>query len=83
MFDRRLIAQLRQEFRELVQALRTWRFYGTLLATAVGSVAGAIAINGVLIPRNLFSPGTSGVSLLIYYLAGWPSLGVIYFLLNI
>jgi uncharacterized membrane-anchored protein YitT (DUF2179 family) len=83
MPDTRLIAQMRWELRELLQALRTARFYGTLLATALGCVAGAVAINGVLIPRNLFSPGTSGTSLLIYYLTGWPSLGVIYLLLNL
>jgi uncharacterized membrane-anchored protein YitT (DUF2179 family) len=83
MSDRRLLVQLRWELRELVQALGTWRFYMTLLATSVGCVAGSIAINGVLIPRNLFSPGTSGNSLLIYYLTGWPPLGVIYLLLNV
>ena len=83
MFDRRFLVQLRWEFRELVQALGTWRFHGTLAATAVGCVAGSVAINGILIPRNLFAPGTSGTSLLIFYLTGWPSLGVIYLLLNV
>lgn len=83
MDNRRLVAQLRWELADLLQALRTWRFYATLLATTVGCVAGAIAINGVLIPRNLFSPGTSGTSLLIFYLLGHPSLGLIYLLLNI
>lgn len=61
----------------------TLRFYGTLLATTLGCVAGSVAINGVLIPRNLFSPGTSGNSLLIFYLTGWPPLGVIYLALNV
>jgi uncharacterized membrane-anchored protein YitT (DUF2179 family) len=83
MFNRPVFVQLRWEARELLQALRTWRFHGTLLATTIGCVLGSIAINGVLIPRNLFSPGTSGNALVIYYLAGWPSLGVIYLLLNI
>jgi uncharacterized membrane-anchored protein YitT (DUF2179 family) len=83
MFDRRVLAQLRWEFHELLQALRTWRLYGTLAATTLGCIAGAVAINGALIPRNLFSPGTSGTSLLIFYLTGWPPLGVIYLLLNV
>ena len=83
MFNRRFIDQLRWELRELLHALRTGRFYGTLLATTAGCVAGSIAINGVLIPRNLFAPGTSGTSLLIFYLTGWPSVGVIYLLLNV
>jgi uncharacterized membrane-anchored protein YitT (DUF2179 family) len=83
MLDKRILVQLRWEFRELVQAMGTLRFYGTLLATTLGCVAGSVAINGVLIPRNLFSPGTSGNSLLIFYLTGWPPLGVIYLALNV
>jgi len=83
MFDRRIFLRLGREFRELMPALGTGRFFGTLLATAAGCVAGSLSINGVLIPRNLFAPGTSGSSLLIFYLTGWPSLGVFYLLLNI
>lgn len=83
MLDKRILVQLRWEFRELVQAFGTPRFYVTLLATTLGCVVGSIAINGILIPRNLFSPGTSGNALLIYYLTGWPPLGVIYLALNV
>ncbi len=81
--DSRFLVQLRWEVRELLQALRTWRFYATLLATLAGCIAGSIAINGVLIPRNLFAPGTSGISLLLFYTFGWPSVGVLYLLLNV
>ena len=83
MLNPRFVAQMQWELRELAQAFKTKRFYAALLATLLGSLAGSIAINGVLIPRSLFSPGTSGISLLVYYLAGWPSVGVVYLLLNI
>jgi uncharacterized membrane-anchored protein YitT (DUF2179 family) len=83
MFHHRLLVRMRWEVAEVVEALATWRFYRTLLTMAVGVTLGATAINGILIPRHLFAPGTSGISLLVFYLAGWPSVGVIYFLLNI
>jgi len=83
MFNRRLLVQLRWEFRELLDAMATWRFYRTLAMMVVGVAMGAVAMNAVLIPRSLFAPGSSGITLLLYYLAEWPSLGVIYFLLNI
>lgn len=83
MLSPRFAAQMRWEFQELVRSLGTARFYVALLATALGALAGAVAINGILIPRNLFSPGTTGISLLIYYIAGWPSVGWIYLVLNI
>lgn len=82
-WNKRLLVQVRWEFRELLQAMRTWRFWATLLATAVGCTVVSIALNGVLLPRNLFAPGTSGTALLIFYVSGWPTLGVTFLLLNI
>jgi uncharacterized membrane-anchored protein YitT (DUF2179 family) len=77
------LARLRFELHELLVALRGPRFYLTLGLMAVGIVLGSVAVNGILIPRNLFAPGISGIALLWFYLLHWPSLGVIYGLLNV
>lgn len=54
-----------------------------LFLIAVGSVLCALAVNGILIPKEFLSAGFMGLALLIYYLI--PSLPVayLYFLLNV
>ena len=54
-----------------------------LLLIFTGSVLCAMAIKGILVPKQFLAGGLTGLSLLIHYvLPGWP-LGLIYFLLNI
>ncbi|MDH5753202.1 MAG: YitT family protein [Deltaproteobacteria bacterium] len=78
-----LMENLRWELSDFRQALLSWRYYRTLLLMAVGITISSIAINGLVIPQNLFASGVSGLSLMWFYNFGWPSLGSIYLLLNI
>jgi uncharacterized membrane-anchored protein YitT (DUF2179 family) len=50
---------------------------------ALGSALCAVALNGILIPRQFLSGGFTGLSLIIHYLFPAFPLGAIYFLLNI
>ncbi len=64
-----------------------WR-YGfsipyNLLLIATGSLFVGIGINGIVLPHNFISGGLSGVCLLIYYWAGKPTPGILYFFFNI
>lgn len=54
-----------------------------LLLLTVGSILCALAIKGVLIPKQFLAGGISGVSLLIHYLFSSLPVGLIYFILNI
>ena len=80
---RRFTAQLAWELGEIRNDLRSLQFYRMLGAMAVGLVLCAVVVNGILIPNHFFSGGTSGLSLMVYYQTGWPSLGVIYLMMNI
>jgi uncharacterized membrane-anchored protein YitT (DUF2179 family) len=50
---------------------------------AVGSVLCAVAVNGILVPRQFLSGGFTGLALIIHYLSPALPLGGIYFVLNI
>jgi uncharacterized membrane-anchored protein YitT (DUF2179 family) len=54
-----------------------------LTLIALGSALCAVALNGILIPRQFLSGGFTGLSLIIHYLVPAFPLGAIYFLLNI
>jgi uncharacterized membrane-anchored protein YitT (DUF2179 family) len=54
-----------------------------LMLIALGSALCAVALNGILIPRQFLSGGFTGLSLIIHYLVPAFPLGAIYFLLNI
>jgi uncharacterized membrane-anchored protein YitT (DUF2179 family) len=54
-----------------------------LALIALGSALCALALNGILIPRQFLSGGFTGLSLIIHYLVPAFPLGAIYFLLNI
>jgi uncharacterized membrane-anchored protein YitT (DUF2179 family) len=54
-----------------------------LALIALGSALCAVALNGILIPREFLSGGFTGLSLIIHYLFPAFPLGAIYFLLNI
>lgn len=54
-----------------------------LFLIALGSVICAVAVNGILIPRQFFGAGFTGLSLLIHYLAPSLPLAVLYLILNV
>jgi len=54
-----------------------------LTLIALGSALCAVALNGILIPRQFLSGGFTGLSLIVHYLFPAFPLGAIYFLLNI
>ena len=57
----------------------TWN----LALITVGCIVCAVAIKGILIPKEFLAGGVTGLSLLIYYLLPALPVGVIYFILNI
>ena len=83
MSAQKLAAHLRADVEDVVRAFGTWRFWRAILATAVGTTIFCIGINGVIVPHKFIAGGISGISLLVYYLVGWPSLGLIYWAINV
>jgi uncharacterized membrane-anchored protein YitT (DUF2179 family) len=75
--------QFGEEFEDLRGMLRTARFYRTLLAIAIGVTLYAIAINGIVIPHQFFSPGVTGACLIWFYVFGIPSVGILYAIINV
>lgn len=57
--------------------------FWNLCLIALGSALCAMAINGILIPRQFLSGGFTGLALIIHYLSPALPLGGIYFFLNI
>lgn len=74
---------LRREVNYLLDSLKTVAFWKTILLIFIGSLIISFAVNGLLIPNRFFDGGVNGLSLMIYYVFGKPSLGVIYLLLNV
>ena len=54
-----------------------------LFLIACGSLIGAVAVNGILIPQQFFGAGFTGVAIIIHYLFSPLPMGVLYLLLNI
>jgi len=54
-----------------------------LALITAGCVVCAIAVKGILIPKEFLAGGVTGLSLLIYYMLPGLPVGVIYFILNI
>lgn len=54
-----------------------------LLLISVGSLLCALAVNGILVPKNFIAGGFTGLALLLHYLLPAVPVGAIYFLLNI
>ena len=75
--------KFKAELKLVILSFSTLRFWRTIMAVMIGSLIFSVALNGILIPHNYYSAGVSGVSLVIYYFSGWPSIGIIYFLINI
>jgi uncharacterized membrane-anchored protein YitT (DUF2179 family) len=68
----------------LKSTLKMWKqLLWNLFIIALGCELCAVAINGILIPRQFLSGGFTGVALAIHYLVpSWP-VAVYYFILNI
>jgi uncharacterized membrane-anchored protein YitT (DUF2179 family) len=62
---------------------QTKKILWNLVLITVGSVLCALAIKGILIPKQFLAGGITGVSLLTHYLLGSLPVGLIYFILNI
>ncbi|MDH5559723.1 MAG: YitT family protein [Deltaproteobacteria bacterium] len=86
-FSRDRIKKLRQQglddWKELIDDVRGIVFWRTILSMSIGIPIFALGINGLIIQKELFSGGLTGVSLIIFYLSDGWRLGVIYFVLNI
>ena len=54
-----------------------------LFLIALGSVICALAVNAILIPKQFFGAGFTGIALLIHYLTPFIPVAVLYFILNI
>jgi uncharacterized membrane-anchored protein YitT (DUF2179 family) len=69
---------------EINEVMRRCRVIGwNFVLLAVGSVLCALAIKGILVPKQFLAGGVTGLALLAHYvLPSWP-IGFIYFLLNI
>ena len=70
-----------QMLKNLIRALP--QVLWNLFLIALGSALCAVALNGILIPRQFLSGGFTGLALIIHYLFPAFPLGFIYFLLNI
>jgi uncharacterized membrane-anchored protein YitT (DUF2179 family) len=54
-----------------------------LMLISIGSLLCAIAINGILVPKQILAGGITGVALLINFLTPKLTVGTLYFILNI
>jgi uncharacterized membrane-anchored protein YitT (DUF2179 family) len=54
-----------------------------LFLIAIGSVLCAIAVNGILIPREFYGAGFTGIALVLHYLIPAMPIAGLYFVLNI
>ncbi len=53
------------------------------LLLSIGSLLCSISINGIVMPNKFLAGGLTGISLIIYYVTPFLSVGIIYFLINI
>jgi len=62
-----------------------WNFaiFGRLLVILSGTAISGWCIDALIIPHHFLSGGVSGISLLTYYIAGFPPVGLAILLLNI
>jgi len=70
-----------QIMKNLIRALP--QIVWNLALIALGSALCAVALNGILIPREFLSGGFTGLALIIHYLFHTFPIGAIYFLLNV
>ena len=56
---------------------------GNLLLITVGSLLCAVAINGILVPKQFLAGGITGLCLLLHFFIPGLSVGLLYFIINI
>ncbi len=83
MVGQRLFAGVKDDFYDLVHSLNSWKFWQTIAIMCVGLTFFSIGINAILVPHKFISSGATGIALILYYVFGSPSVGTIYWLLNI
>jgi uncharacterized membrane-anchored protein YitT (DUF2179 family) len=74
---------MKEELQELLDDLKTWHFWHTLLMMALGCAIFGAVVNAILVPQNYFAGGATGLALLIYAITDQFSLGMLYTLINI
>jgi uncharacterized membrane-anchored protein YitT (DUF2179 family) len=57
--------------------------FWNLLLLLAGSVLCAIAVKGILVPKQFLAGGVTGLAILVHYVFAFLPIGLIYFLLNI
>ena len=74
---------MKEQIQELLNDLRSWRFWYTLLMMVIGCAIFGAVVNAILVPQNYFAGGATGLALLIYSLTDQISLGILYAFINI
>jgi len=83
MYHHNFTLSLRDEFNELMKSILKFKFWKTIVIMFIGIMMFSIGFNGILLPHKFFAGGMSGISLMIFYITGWPTVGVIYLLISI
>jgi len=83
MAQNRSRKHLKQELDYLLVSLKTLAFWRTIILMIIGSLFISTAVNGLLIPNRFFDGGVNGLSLMVFYVFGAPTVGIIYMLFNI
>lgn len=83
MKPRQMLTDVKDDVKDLLQDARSWRFWRTIVAMAVGLTLFSLSVNCVLIPNHFNASGATGIALALFYLFGRPSVGVYYWALNV
>ena len=83
MVGQRLLEGVKDDFYDLVHSINSWRFWQTIGVMVVGLSLFSVGINGILVPHKFMASGATGIALLLFYCFGKPSVGLIYWLLNV
>ena len=51
---------MKEQIQELLDDLRSWRFWYTLLMMVVGCAIFGTVVNEILVPQNYFAGGATG-----------------------
>lgn len=78
-----LLREVKDDFYDLAHSIYSWRFWQTILVMFAGLLLMSVAINGILLPHKMVSSGATGIAMTVYYILGHPSVGVIYWLINV
>jgi uncharacterized membrane-anchored protein YitT (DUF2179 family) len=74
---------VKDDFYDLVYSFGSWAFWQSIGYTFIGLLLFSAGINAILIPHKLIASGATGIALLVFYAVGEPSVGIIYWLINI